>query len=284
MQYVPVGTECQGQYTLFMNPGIRGMVVVCATADMRLGISYIDALAARGYEAEFPPTSLGDGRTAAVGLITDTFPGDAAAMEAFRSIVDTEIAPTVAVVVTDQPLPLFLRNVPQVDGRGRSVAENAEAIGALVAMLPPVVVVGEPSPEERERRGCGPVFLSYAREDRADVEWLHFQLTQSGFRPWLDTRKLVGGQEWEYEVRRAIRGAAAVVFCISKRSVSKFGFVQKELRFALDVALEAPEGVNFLIPLRLDDAELPEKLRHLHALDDFAQLVAALDHRMANVR
>jgi hypothetical protein len=90
------------------------------------------------------------------------------------------------------------------------------------------------------------------------------------------------GQDWDREIRSVIRRSAAVIACISKHSVSKFGYLQKELRMALDVADEAPEGAAFVIPLRLDDSEVPDRLRHLHWMDrvdshTFSRLTRVLD-------
>lgn len=49
----------------------------------------------------------------------------------------------------------------------------------------------------------------------------------------------------------------------------KEGFVQREIRYAYDLALEKPEDTIFLIPLRLDDCPVPRKLRTIHWVDYF---------------
>ena len=54
---------------------------------------------------------------------------------------------------------------------------------------------------------------------------------------------------------------------MSKTSVSKRGFVQSELKRAVDVLNDIPEGQVYLIPVRLDDCEVPQALRHLHWVD-----------------
>ena len=58
-----------------------------------------------------------------------------------------------------------------------------------------------------------------------------------------------------------MRGSDAVVVCLSKSSITREGFVQAELRYALDVAEEKPEGTIYLIPLLFEDCEVPERLR-----------------------
>jgi hypothetical protein len=60
------------------------------------------------------------------------------------------------------------------------------------------------------------------------------------------------------------------------------------MRFALDLALEQPEGTIYLIPVRLENCEVPESLREWHWVDLFeergyARLVAALKTRQPYV-
>jgi hypothetical protein len=86
---------------------------------------------------------------------------------------------------------------------------------------------------------------------------------------WLDEEKLLPGQDWEYEIEKALDESDAVIVALSTRSVTKEGYVQKELRFVIDIALEKPEGTIFILPVRLDDCERPRKLRHIQAIDYF---------------
>jgi hypothetical protein len=62
-----------------------------------------------------------------------------------------------------------------------------------------------------------------------------------------------------------------VVVCLSTRSVGKEGYIQKELRFVLDIALEKPEGSIFVIPLRLENCEIPRRLRSWQYADYFPE-------------
>lgn len=70
-------------------------------------------------------------------------------------------------------------------------------------------------------------------------------------------------------VTKAIRNSRFVLACLSKASITKAGYVQKELRKALDVAEEQPEGAAYLIPVRLEDCEIPERLRRWQWVDLF---------------
>jgi hypothetical protein len=51
--------------------------------------------------------------------------------------------------------------------------------------------------------------------------------------------------------------------------VTKEGYIQRELKFVLDIALEKPEGTIFVVPLRLDDCTLPRRLRSWQYVDYF---------------
>jgi hypothetical protein len=59
------------------------------------------------------------------------------------------------------------------------------------------------------------------------------RLVEDGIDPWLDEKKLLPGQEWEPEIRKAVRTSDVVLVCLSSSSITKSGFVQKEIRFAL---------------------------------------------------
>jgi hypothetical protein len=57
---------------------------------------------------------------------------------------------------------------------------------------------------------------------------------------------------------------------LSKHSVTKRGFYQKEIRVALDVLNEFPEDETFLVPVRLDDCTVRfEALREIQYIDLF---------------
>src|SRR5512141_1313450 len=113
-------------------------------------------------------------------------------------------------------------------------------------------------PEHRKLR----VFLCHASQDKPIVRELCQRLGAEGWiDPWLDEEKLLPGQDWDLEIEKAVEAADVVIVCVSNRSVSKEGYVQKEIRKVLDIALEKPEETIFIIPLRLDECELPRRLR-----------------------
>ena len=111
------------------------------------------------------------------------------------------------------------------------------------------------------------VFLCHASEDKPFVRDLYQRLQRSGVDPWLDTENLLPGQDWQLEIRKAVRDTDVVLVCLSQCSTNKAGYVQKEIRDALNVADEQPEGTIFIIPVRLEDCALPDRLSRWQRVD-----------------
>jgi len=105
------------------------------------------------------------------------------------------------------------------------------------------------------------VFLCHSSGDKPVVRKLYQRLySRQGIDPWLDEAKLLPGEHWNHEITRAVKESDAVIVCISKDSITKEGYIQKEIKRALDVADEKPEGTIFIIPLKLEACEVPERL------------------------
>jgi hypothetical protein len=112
------------------------------------------------------------------------------------------------------------------------------------------------------------VFLCHAHSDVAAVRALYTRLIKDGVDAWLDKEKLLPGQDWEFEIRKAVRESDVVVVCLSKQ-FNQAGFRQKEVRIALNEADMKPEGEIFIIPARLDECNVPQSLQRWHWVDLF---------------
>jgi hypothetical protein len=115
-------------------------------------------------------------------------------------------------------------------------------------------------------------FISYAHNqlDRAVARQLYGDLVAAGHAPWLDEKDLLPGEDWASRIRQEILECRHFVALLSSRSLNKRGFVQKELRMALDVLETIPIDERFLIPLRLDSCyPKDERLAKLHWADLF---------------
>jgi hypothetical protein len=106
------------------------------------------------------------------------------------------------------------------------------------------------------------VFLCHSSQDKPIVRELYQRLiSENWIDPWLDEEKILPGQDWNYEIEKAVERADVVLVCLSNKSVTKEGYVQRELRLVLDLALTKPDETIFLIPLRLEDCQAPRRLQ-----------------------
>jgi hypothetical protein len=114
------------------------------------------------------------------------------------------------------------------------------------------------------------IFICYAREDQNAAVRLFGDLRKAGLNPWIDIESLLPGQRWDITIRQAIRESRYFLALLSSESVKKRGFLQKEIREALNISDEFPEKYIFLIPVRLDDCDPPyQKLREFQWVDMF---------------
>ncbi|NOT05935.1 MAG: SUMF1/EgtB/PvdO family nonheme iron enzyme [Anaerolineales bacterium] len=110
------------------------------------------------------------------------------------------------------------------------------------------------------------VFLCHASQDKPTVWKLYRYLKQRGVKPWLDQVDLLPGEDWEVEIPNALFSSDVILVCLSKNSVDKEGYVQKEISFALDKALEKP-GRIFIIPVKLEECDIPKRLSRYQWVD-----------------
>ena len=104
------------------------------------------------------------------------------------------------------------------------------------------------------------VFIAYVEEDLRPVRKLYAALEQHGFRPWLDKKNLLPGQNWPRAIETAIETSDFFLACFSHRSTSKRGSFHSELRYALACAARVPLDEIFFIPVRLDRCTVPGRI------------------------
>ena len=118
---------------------------------------------------------------------------------------------------------------------------------------------------------CAKVFLCHASEDKHLVQKIYKKLKADGFEPWIDKEDLLPGQLWKEEIPRVIHSAACMLVFLSTTSIAKRGYIQKEFKLALETLDEIPEGQIFLIPVRIDDCEIPIRFAGIHCCDLFEE-------------
>ncbi|MCS6847954.1 MAG: SUMF1/EgtB/PvdO family nonheme iron enzyme [Anaerolineae bacterium] len=132
------------------------------------------------------------------------------------------------------------------------------------------------------------VFLCHASDDKPAVRELYAKLRASGVQPWLDEEDLLPGQKWKVEIPKAIRASDVILVCLSQRSVKKDGYVKREIEFALDIADKLAEDAIFIIPLRLEECDFPDRVGDWHGVNLYApggyeRLLRALQVRASAV-
>lgn len=111
------------------------------------------------------------------------------------------------------------------------------------------------------------IFISYAHPDQDRVlpffEWLE----SHEFDVWIDCRRIKPGQNWDFEINRAFEKATFVLAFISKQSYERRGYIQRELKLALDKLTERLDDDIYIIPILLDDdVEIPVRLKGIQSI------------------
>jgi hypothetical protein len=93
-----------------------------------------------------------------------------------------------------------------------------------------------------------------------EVRRLYQWLVKLGAKVWFDELSLLPGQDWSTEIHAAVRNSDLVLVCLSTRAVKKVGFIQKEIQLALDVADEQPDDSIYVVPVKLEECDVPTRL------------------------
>ena len=129
------------------------------------------------------------------------------------------------------------------------------------------------------------VFIAYVEEDLTAAKRLYGAFEQHGFRPWLDKKKLMPGQNWPRSIETAIQTSDFFVACFSRRSTCKRGSFHSELRYALTCASRVPLDEIFFIPVRLDRCTVPGRIsKRIQYVDLFPDWDAGVKRVVAVVK
>jgi hypothetical protein len=107
----------------------------------------------------------------------------------------------------------------------------------------------------------GHAFISYVREDSHHVDRLQRRLEEAGVRVWRDTADLWPGEDWRAKIRQAIIDDALVfIACFSQQSLARAkSYQNEELTLAIEQLRRRAPDDPWLIPVRLDDCEIPNR-------------------------
>ncbi|MBD3343052.1 MAG: TIR domain-containing protein [Candidatus Lokiarchaeota archaeon] len=115
------------------------------------------------------------------------------------------------------------------------------------------------------------IFLSYAHEDTGMAKRIYQDLKRYGLDVWIDCESLLPGQNWKITIEKAIKESHYYLLLLSSHSMTKRGFIQKEMRIAYEMLEQCSEDDIYLIPIRLDDCEPSLKLSDIHYIDLFPE-------------
>lgn len=111
----------------------------------------------------------------------------------------------------------------------------------------------------------GSVFLSYARQDTVAVGRLRDALEAAGIDVWFDQRHLEGGDDFDQQIKRNIRGCSLFLPVISANTQARHeGYFRLEWSLAAERAKLIAETIPFILPVVIDpisenDALVPER-------------------------
>jgi pimeloyl-ACP methyl ester carboxylesterase len=115
--------------------------------------------------------------------------------------------------------------------------------------------------ERRDPVVAGHAFVSYVREDSAEVDRLQRVLREAGIPVWRDKSDLWPGEDWQARIREAIIDDALVfIVCFSRNSLSKVkSYQNEELVLAVEQLRLRRTEQPWLIPVRFDDCRIPDR-------------------------
>lgn len=103
------------------------------------------------------------------------------------------------------------------------------------------------------------IFISYSRTDSEFVDRLEADLKARSFRPWVDRRKLEGGQDWMDELQNAIDRCQILLVVLSSEAMAS-KYVRREYRYA-------DQQGKPIIPLNWRPTKVPLDLNGLQWVD-----------------
>jgi hypothetical protein len=146
----------------------------------------------------------------------------------------------------------------------RGIAVGGNVYGDII-IGPSSGIIGPSSapapPTSSSTKAAVQIFLCYARQDEDTVKELYQRLSAAGFKPWMDQEDIYAGEQWQASIERAIQRSDFFLACLSTHAVSRRGFLQRELKWALDIWQEKLYSDIYLIPARLEPCEVPEVLQ-----------------------
>lgn len=120
------------------------------------------------------------------------------------------------------------------------------------------------------------IFISYSRIDSELVLRVVGELKRLGFQVWVDQFDIEPGKNWDTAIELALDRALYVLLFMSKNSV-----ISPNVRDELDLALATNKIV---VPIKLDDSELPLRIRRRQYTDFRGGYTTGMEKLVANLK
>ena len=130
------------------------------------------------------------------------------------------------------------------------------------------------------------VFISHSVKDNPFTSALYRELKQEVWlTPWLDTEDLRPGQDFAFEILKALYSANVALVCISNNALPMTGYFKSEVIKILELAKKRSDAEFQILILRLDDAQIPEEVamyQSMNATGGVTGMLEVLRKRMEN--
>ena len=135
--------------------------------------------------------------------------------------------------------------------------------------------------DENDQKSASPkrrIFISYNRRDADAAQSLAKYCTKTGAETWLDRWEIRPGDNWQERIDEAIRHANIIIVLVSNAAQSGRPWQSREWSAICESKWIRPD--IRIIPIRLDESELPAFLSGLEALDgsNKAKLARCVDY------
>lgn len=156
-------------------------------------------------------------------------------------------------------------------------------LGTAFTSLTMITLINRRRTMERVRR----VFIIYSRKDLSVAKEISEVLKSKGLNPWLDVENIAAGEIWRDEISQALDESAMAIAILSKNFKSD-SHAAKELRTAVSNLESRDKKASPLIPVLVDDSDIPKSISHIHFVDytsDSAQefLVKSIEQAMNRI-
>ena len=82
-------------------------------------------------------------------------------------------------------------------------------------------------------------------------------MATKGYNPWMDIKDIPAGVNWDFEIQKNFSNSNLIIIILSKISTQKNGYIRREINEAIDkLKYYKPDDV-FVIPILIDDAQVP---------------------------